>query len=29
LMGLIPDATSAAWAVPATIVWHFELVQPA
>jgi len=28
LMGLIPEAASAAWAVPAAIVWHFELIEP-
>jgi SAM-dependent methyltransferase len=25
LLGLVPEATRAAWAVPAVIVWHFEL----
>ena len=25
LMELIPEASSAAWAIPAVIVWHFEL----
>jgi SAM-dependent methyltransferase len=28
LMDLIPEAAGAAWAVPATIVWHFELLKP-
>jgi SAM-dependent methyltransferase len=28
LMGLIPEAASAAWAVPPTIIWHFELLPP-
>jgi SAM-dependent methyltransferase len=26
LLDLIPEAASAAWAVPATIIWHFELL---
>ena len=29
LIALIPEAARAAWAVPATIVWHFELLEPA
>lgn len=28
LMALIPEATRAAWAVPAAIVWHFQLGEP-
>jgi hypothetical protein len=27
LIDLIPEAARAAWAVPATIIWHFELLE--
>jgi hypothetical protein len=28
LLDLVPEATRAAWAVPATIIWLFELPTP-
>jgi SAM-dependent methyltransferase len=28
LLDLVPEATRAAWAVPAAIIWHFELPNP-
>jgi SAM-dependent methyltransferase len=29
LLDLVPEAARAAWAVPAVIIWHFELSKPA
>jgi hypothetical protein len=28
LMDIIPEAAKAAWSVPATVVWHFEILEP-